>query len=35
MDEMAIVVARAPDPAVAAADARPAVEELLTRLLAG
>ena len=35
MDEMAIVVARAPDPAVAAADARPVVEELLTRLLAG
>ncbi|MGH3165703.1 MAG: TetR/AcrR family transcriptional regulator [Trebonia sp.] len=35
MDEMAIVVARAPDSAAAIADARPAVEEMLNRLLVG
>lgn len=35
MDEMAIIVARAPDSAAAIAEARPAIEELLNRLLAG
>jgi AcrR family transcriptional regulator len=33
MDEMAIVVARAADSATAIADARPAIEEMLNRLL--
>jgi AcrR family transcriptional regulator len=35
MDEMAIVVARAPDSAAAIDEARPAIEEMLNRLLSG